>query len=151
MLDLLALAQSRKDAYFLVVAGNRNEHRDVLAYRFFGGVSEETFGTCVPTGDYALQRFADDRVFRRMYDRGEQAGGLVGPQTQRGKFVHNCLSDFVCVGFWIIQNATRERFMRCQKLFDVILKLDFRMHSGPVVCGPNECQEKQQVLKSNSA
>jgi hypothetical protein len=41
--------------------------------------------------------------------------------------------------------------MRRKKLLDVILKLDFRMDPGPVVCCPNENQEKQQVLKSNSA
>ena len=41
--------------------------------------------------------------------------------------------------------------MRGKKLLDIILKLDFRMDPGPVVCCPNENQEKQQVLKSNSA
>jgi hypothetical protein len=39
--------------------------------------------------------------------------------------------------------------MRRKKLLDIILKLDFRMDPGPVVCCPNEHYEKQEVLKSN--
>ena len=41
--------------------------------------------------------------------------------------------------------------MRRKKLLQVILKLDFRMHFGPVVPCPHERQEKQQVLQSNGA
>ena len=54
MVDPLALAESRKDFCFLVPAIDRNDHRDMLAYSFFGCISKESLGTCVPTGDDAL-------------------------------------------------------------------------------------------------
>jgi|SRR5580704_2337045 hypothetical protein len=41
--------------------------------------------------------------------------------------------------------------MRCEKLLDVVFKLDFRMDPRPIVSCPNKCQEKQQVLKSDRA
>ena len=54
MLDPLALTDSRKDSCFLVPAIQGNDHRDRLAYRFFGGVFKESLGASVPTGNDAL-------------------------------------------------------------------------------------------------
>src|SRR5580693_869698 len=38
-----------------------------------------------------------------------------------------------------------------EKLLDVIFKLDFGMHSGPIMRGADEGQEKQSVLETDGA
>ena len=59
------------------------------------------------------------------------------------------MADVIRTGFGIVKDTVRQCFVRRKKLFNVILKLDFRMDLGPIVCCPNERQEQQQVLKSH--
>src|ERR1700720_999664 len=54
MIDPLALADSRKDSCFLLPAIEGNDHQNRPAYGFFGCVSKESLGTCVPTSNDAV-------------------------------------------------------------------------------------------------
>ena len=50
-----------KDGFF-VPAIDRDDQRNMLAYRLAGTVAEQTLRTCVPAGYDAIQRFADDGI-----------------------------------------------------------------------------------------
>src|SRR5580704_18728157 len=138
MLDALALAQSRKDSGLLVPAIEGDDHRDWLADGFFGCVSKKSLGAAVPAGNNALQSFADNGIVGRIYDCCEQADCLICLQAQYGNLCQNGVLELVCASFWIAKNATSQCLVRGKKLFDVILELDVRMHSGPIVRRANE-------------
>src|SRR5688572_15005302 len=71
MLDSLARAYPLDDGALLVLELGGNDRGDVLADDFIGGVAEYALRAGVPRLDHPLQRLADDRVIRRVHDRGK--------------------------------------------------------------------------------
>ena len=49
---------------FFVPTIERDNQRNVLAYRFAGGVAKQPLRTCVPFGYDAFQRLADNSILR---------------------------------------------------------------------------------------
>ena len=71
MLDSFARADPVDDGAFLVLKLGWNDRRDVLADDFIGGVAEYALRAGIPRLDDPLERLADDRVVRRLHDRGK--------------------------------------------------------------------------------
>jgi hypothetical protein len=61
----------------------RHQHRNGLADRLGGRVSEELLGTCAPARDNTVQVEADDRVLRGF---DEQHGGTIEVNSREGEF-----------------------------------------------------------------
>ena len=80
----LAAPQHRHDRGVLVHPG-RLQHADVLAHDLLGRVAVELLGAAVPRRDHAVRVVAEDRVGRRVDDRREQPGGLLGPLQVAGE------------------------------------------------------------------
>ena len=72
MVDALAAAQAAEDVALLVAQLRRHDQVDRLADRLFRGPSEQPLRALVPGGDDAVERLADDGVFGRRDDGGEQ-------------------------------------------------------------------------------
>ena len=64
MFDPFPSLDSFDDDRFLVPAIERDDQRDVLAYRFAGGVTKQPLRTFVPAGYDAFHRLADDGIVR---------------------------------------------------------------------------------------
>ena len=121
----------------------------MLTDGFLRRVAKESLRTCVPARDDTIQTFADDGIIGGIYNRSKQPDRLVGFETQRGQLVQKRLAHAIRRRFRIVKDTVRQCFMGRKKLFNVILKLDFRMNLGPIVRCPNECQQQQQLLKSD--
>src|SRR6185369_7049004 len=67
--DALTSAQPRQNLRFLIEVIRWNDDGDGLADYFVGGVAEDPFRPLVPTGDDALEGFADDGVIGRLDQR----------------------------------------------------------------------------------
>jgi hypothetical protein len=77
MVDPLASRQSLNNRSFYVTMITGNNGRDVLANRLFRSVPEQAFCALIPTGDYAIQIFAHNRIVRRFHNGGQQTGRLL--------------------------------------------------------------------------
>jgi hypothetical protein len=64
--------QSLNNRSFFVTMIRGNNQHDVLANRLFRGVPEQAFCALIPTGDYAIQIFAHNRIARRFRNGGRQ-------------------------------------------------------------------------------
>jgi serine/threonine protein kinase len=58
------LLDSFNDDRFFIPTIERDDQRNVLAYRFAGGVAKQPLRTCVPVGYDAFQRLADNSILR---------------------------------------------------------------------------------------
>src|SRR5688572_32767863 len=83
MIDFLPAAQSSQHVDFLGSPVLWNDEENVLAYGLHIRVPEHAFGATVPRGDGAVQRFADDRVVRRIDDGRQPRPDLIGRRVQR--------------------------------------------------------------------
>ena len=64
VLESYALLDSVDNDRFFVPTIDRDDKRNVLAYRFAGGIAKQPLRTCVPTRYDAVERFADDGIIR---------------------------------------------------------------------------------------
>ena len=78
VVDALAVTHAFDDIGFFVPALAGDDQSDVLADGFFGEVAEDAFGGFVPTGDDAVEGFADDGVVGGIDDGSEQGGAAFG-------------------------------------------------------------------------
>src|SRR5215831_9882829 len=62
---------------FLLAVG-KNEHRNGPADGFLGGVAEQALRAFVPTGDNALEVYADDGVVRGIDNRSQCTDSSIG-------------------------------------------------------------------------
>jgi len=62
VLDSFASLDSFDDDRFFVLTIDRDDQRNVLAYRFARGIAKQPLRTCVPSGYDAFQRFADNGI-----------------------------------------------------------------------------------------
>ncbi len=62
MIHPFASGELAEDGGLFVLAVCRDEGGDMLAYDFFGLVSEDAFGGFVPGGDDAFECFGDDGI-----------------------------------------------------------------------------------------
>jgi hypothetical protein len=87
VLDALASTQARQNHDLFVEAVVGNQHRDGPSDRLGLRVAEQPLGTTVPRRYHTLERLADDRIVRRLHDRGEERLALIGRQAGgRGRF-----------------------------------------------------------------
>src|SRR5688572_7184305 len=77
VVDSFALPQAADDHGLFIQTVARNDDRDWLADSFGDGVLEHSFGGGVPRGDDPVDSLADDGVFRRIDNGGEQRMGLL--------------------------------------------------------------------------
>jgi hypothetical protein len=68
MLDALAAADALENSRFLVDAIQWNENRDRFPDDLVSRIAEKPLRTAVPTGDDAVEVFADDRVIGEFHD-----------------------------------------------------------------------------------
>src|SRR2546423_13454775 len=71
MINALAPTNPLQDARLFVLPLSRDEGHDRFADDFFWSVTEEPFSGCIPTGDVAIQVFADNGVIG-IFDDGRQ-------------------------------------------------------------------------------
>ena len=69
LFDPLSPPDTRENLTFSVVSVFRNNNRDRLANCLFGSVAEDALCASIPTYDNAIEIFAYDYVFARLYDR----------------------------------------------------------------------------------
>jgi hypothetical protein len=69
--DALSGSESRENGGFFVLVAWRNKDGDWFPDYFISGVPEDSFCAFVPTGDDAVERFADDGVVGGLDERGE--------------------------------------------------------------------------------
>src|ERR1700675_4330161 len=79
MVGPLALLQAFNNRSFFVTTVEGNNQGDILADRFFRSIAEQSFCALIPTGDYAIQIFAHNRIVRRFHDGSQQTGRLLSP------------------------------------------------------------------------
>ena len=79
MLDPFTTANPLQDRSLLVLPFSGNDQMDRLANRLLGLVAEEPLGPGIPGEDPPLERLADDRILRRLNNRGQKRLGLVSP------------------------------------------------------------------------
>src|SRR5580692_11100051 len=77
LFDGLPLDQRSEDLGLLVVTVGRNQHRDGFSDNLIGSVAEHATSPFVPARDDAIERLADDRVTRRLYDGRQSEAMLV--------------------------------------------------------------------------
>src|SRR5258708_9576584 len=77
VVDPLASRESLNNRSFFVAMIRGNNQRDVLANRLFRSVPEQAFCALIPTGDYAIQIFAHNRIVRRFHNGSQQTGRLL--------------------------------------------------------------------------
>jgi hypothetical protein len=70
VLDPFSAAQPSQNVIFFRLALGGNQPTNRLSDDFLGGIPEHSFGGGVPTGNDAVQRFADDRIVGRRDDGG---------------------------------------------------------------------------------
>jgi len=73
--DLRAPLDPAKNLGLLFGVVRWDEDGDGLANRLTSGVPEEALGALVPAPDEAVEILTDDRVIRRLDDRGQVAPG----------------------------------------------------------------------------
>jgi hypothetical protein len=83
--DGLAGGDTPENVDFFEKAIGRQQHTHGLADRFGGGIAEDTFCAGIPTGDGAVEGFADDGVVGRFDDGGEAEIGAVSAFVGEGK------------------------------------------------------------------
>ncbi len=71
MVQLLAGADLADNEILFIEAVAWNDQADMPADGLLGREAENAFGRFVPGGDDAFQRFADDRIVRRLDNRGQ--------------------------------------------------------------------------------
>ena len=77
MVDAFAAPDAGHDAVLFGEPVFRDDESDVAADRFLRRIAEDALGSGVPTGDDAIEVFADNHVVGRVHDGGEQAAGLI--------------------------------------------------------------------------
>ncbi len=65
MVNRFALAEASQNFGFFVAVLNREKDRHRTAYHFFGRISIDSLGAGVPGLHNAIDRLADDGIFRR--------------------------------------------------------------------------------------
>ena len=78
MFDRLFSADVFKNNGFLVQTLRGNEKGHGLAHRFLSRIAKQPFRAGIPTGDDAVEVFADDGIIRRFYDSGEASADYLG-------------------------------------------------------------------------
>jgi hypothetical protein len=71
MIDAFPSPKPREDVVFLPLPVRRNESADGPPDDFTGGVAEQALSGCVERLDNAFEILGDDRVVRRLHDRGQ--------------------------------------------------------------------------------
>src|SRR6202795_3257794 len=92
MVGPLALLQAFNNRSFFVTTVEGNNQGDILADRFFRSIAEQSFCALIPTGDYAIQIFAHNRIVRRFHNGSQQTGRLLSPLALGD--VHRCTDVF---------------------------------------------------------
>src|SRR6266404_3111439 len=77
VVDPLASREPPNNRSFFVTTIKGNNQRDVLANGLFRTVPEQAFCALIPTGDYAIQIFAHNRIVRRFHNGSQQTGRLL--------------------------------------------------------------------------
>src|SRR4029434_6024817 len=78
MVHTFATLEPRENVRLFVLAVRRNEHRNGLADGFLGRVAEQTLRAFIPTGDNAVEVFANDGVVRGIDNRSQLSGDDIG-------------------------------------------------------------------------
>ena len=99
MIDPLATADTRQDAWLFVVAFLRDQGENRLADDLIRRIAEQALGALVPAHDGAVEVLADDRVVGGFDDGGEVLGRMLTdfPLTNIEQHVHGAHQRAGCV------------------------------------------------------
>ena len=89
MVNALPAADAFENCRFLISAVGGEQQRDRLADRLCGGVAKKPFSALVPTGDPAMEVFAEDRIVGTIDDGSQIVSHLaVGGFTRQRSKLH---------------------------------------------------------------
>ncbi len=83
MLDAFAVQEVQATILSRTLPLRRNEPRDGRAEHLAFGIAEDVFSATIPARDVAARVLADDRVGRRLHERGQPAGDGFGCDARR--------------------------------------------------------------------